>query len=286
MASSKLACIEFGHLLEPFNRCSDQVAIKVVDRSPAIAATASAGDEAGGPKGNVPLLEAAKEEDDPALQADRVAILKVLTEDLWSTDKKELPRALAKLSTYCVDSEPRNQSNKKFILENDGVGLVTQVMKMNHTDVEILAWGAAALANLIDGYSVACNKVHRLGGAQTILAAMKEHPDNGLIQSTGCCFIGNFIWNDRERIKLAVDLGGIDSILRAMARCPEDKHLHKCACWVLFSLCQHKEYVAVIAKSGGLGLIARTLELHRDDDDIKSQAKFIITALQDYLLKN
>jgi hypothetical protein len=71
-----------------------------------------------------------------------------------------------------------------------------------------------------------------------------------------------------------------------MARCPEDKHLHKCACWVLYSLCQHKEYVAVIAKAGGLGLIARTLELHREDGDIKSQAKFIITTLQDYLLKN
>jgi hypothetical protein len=71
-----------------------------------------------------------------------------------------------------------------------------------------------------------------------------------------------------------------------MAKCPEDKHLHKCACWVLFSLCHHKEYVAIIAKAGGLGLIARTLESHRDDADIKTQTKFIIAALQEYLLQN
>jgi hypothetical protein len=279
--------MEFGQLLEPFHRCSP---ISVVGKS-AGGAAATEGDEAAGglnkDGSKVLMLEAPpKEEDDPAVKADREAILTVLTGDLWSTDKKELPKALAKLSTLCVESEPRNQSNKRFILENDGVGLITQVMKMNHTDVDILAWGAAALANLIDGYSLACDKVHRLGGAQTILNAMKEHPDNGLIQSTGCCFIGNFIWNDRDRMQLAVELGGIDSILRAMTKCPEDKHLHKCVCWVLFSLCQHKEYVSIIAKAGGLGLIARTLELHRDDPDIKVQAKFIISALQEYLMQN
>ena len=79
--------MEFGHLLEPFHRCSDQTS--VVDKS----AGGAEGDEAAG---KVLLLEAApKEEEDPAVKADREAILMVLTGDLWSTDKKELPKALA-----------------------------------------------------------------------------------------------------------------------------------------------------------------------------------------------
>ena len=279
--SSSSSCMELyqiNQLLEPFSRCGP-ITVKFAPKSGSASPETPeiCGDEAAG--------AALDKEREASLSQDKEAILKLLTDDLWSNDKKAIPSSLAKLSNYCVDSKDRSLVNKQYILENDGVGLITQVMKMNQTDIDILAWAAAALANLIDGFDGACDKVQRLGGAQIVIQTMKAHPDQGLVQSTGCCFIGNFIWKNKDRMKLSVELDGIPTILSAMDKCPEDLHLQKCASWVLYSLCQESEYVSLVAKDGGLGLVAKSLEKHRDDPDIKLQSKFVINALHEYLQK-
>jgi hypothetical protein len=180
---------------------------------------------------------------------DEEEILQILTEDLCSSEKGGIPEALERLNDFCdVGVDDRTLSNSKYIVETDGVGLILQVMKMNPKDVDILASGAEVLQNLMYAFDDACDKVHRLGGAQTVIKAMKAHPDNVGVQRSGCGFICNFIWDDKDRKRLVVKLTGIQTILTAMKKHTSNKGLQQFGSRALSIFCEEKEYVGFVAK--------------------------------------
>jgi hypothetical protein len=225
-----------------------------------------------------------------ALNKHDEAILRILAEDLCSNDRVIIPEALQMLSDFCnstiVGTQIQAMKNRKYIADNDGVGCITQVMKQNPSNPEILAAGAAALGNLMCNFPAACEKVHILGGAQTVIKAMKAYPNDAHMQRTGAGFVLNFITEDDVRKKLAVLLDGIHTILAAMKKHPDNILLQKFASAALSVWCNEKAYVGLVAKTGGLSAAAIALERHGDDPRTNMYTKIVIQALNDYFQYN
>ena len=216
-------------------------------------------------------------------------IPKLISVDLWSDDSNVVEKALLELAglCYCANDYAASETNRESVHKAEGASSIVGAMRRWYNNPGIQAAGCNALAHAAIGagmkpFSLAAKE----GGAfEAVVCAMKNYPDNLLVQSNGCEACANLCSVTENADHLVNALNGLDLIVAAMRKFPDDELLQRSACHVLRVLCEWQELRTCISDGGGRRLLLDAIETHKDEtkEHVKELQEWARKALKNLL---
>ena len=109
---------------------------------------------------------------------------------------------------------------------------------------------------------------------------MKQHNDQPLVQTTGCCLIGNLSWRLEGVRENALYAGGMTAVLNAMKTCKQDSIVQEYGFCALFTLVHAEStFIQAVVDAGGIEAVVAAMERHPASADLQSGGCEFWTAL-------
>merc|ERR1740138_148508 len=105
-------------------------------------------------------------------------------------------------------------------------------------------------------------KVAEVGGIGSLLHAMQDLASHQELQRQAVATLRNVTFGNNSRMTMAVKGGGIQAIVTAMMRFPQDADLQEQAIGCLTSLCDTVGRATMCARQGGVEAVVRAVKRH------------------------
>lgn len=145
--------------------------------------------------------------------------------------------AKAAVAVWTLALQPKH---RQAITESGGLELMTKAVAYHSGNAELQAAGCGTLRLLCKGHALAIQNrekfISSLGGAETLIGAMRSLPDIADVQREGCGALFAVANNYPKGARAFVDLDGMMVCVDAIVGCPVDEAVGDAACRALAAL--------------------------------------------------
>lgn len=193
---------------------------------------------------------------------DKLAILRILTVDLWTDQASRVSAALYELANLCCNSSAKENRVRTF--DYGGHLFCMGVLRKFFGVLEVQEAAMCALVN-VSCLAASQASIGAAAGAKLIVACMNRHPDSDLLQRRSCMCLNNLVRDENNATRL-IKAGGAEAVVNAMHEHGLDATLQRAGCSVLYRLCRFSPLAKeAIGSAGGVSAIGRALEQDLDD---------------------
>jgi hypothetical protein len=197
--------------------------------------------------------------------------------DLSSNSTQVVTVTLDELAHRAQRSGPDRQA----LARHGAILTIVQVMESHLLHPSILVAGCSALEKLALDHDneVAAGSV---GGIDVVLAAMMTHFSNERVQEAAWSALWNLLGtNSTNEYSSTIDVeGGMLGLTMAMKNHLENAQIQVNASGTLANLCaNHAPRKAALAAAGGLVAMAKALQRHWDNDEVRREVSRALTTI-------
>lgn len=179
------------------------------------------------------------------------------------------------------------EESKACLMSAGGVEAVVAAMSAHPEDAIVQASGCGALTQIgaehhwapatpetgttqENGTPVNTLRIANAWGVEAVVSAMQHHPEDAIVQASGCGALQNIGVAERTELRIA-EVGGVEAVVAAMDGFPEDPDVQASGCGALQNIgIPSRETELRIAKSGGLEAIVMAMGNHAEDPMIQA----------------
>jgi len=166
------------------------------------------------------------------------------------------------------------------------LGDIVSAMWANEEDGGVQMLGCVAITNLAQQCCDDVRILRTMGmtAVNTIVNAMKNHPNEPAVQEKGCAALNILSPADNYREVSFAASGAVASIVSAMQAHISDAIVQKEACSALRNILKHggSERAIVIASVSGLTAIQNAIGAHPHDENVWQEASVVLETLSAY----
>jgi len=219
----------------------------------------------------------------PAKNAHTLAIRKIVCQDLWSEEIKDVKAGLSSLADMVrkgsATSAETVQTNRLALVRLGGHLAVVKAMDRYLRNSLVQAKGCAVLQNLALDEDL-CALIGEIGGIECIVQAMKKFGKHTGVQKCGTGALRNLTQSVVDNRDAAFDVGAVQVIINSMKLHTELPELQGWACDTLANISlSGNEAKDTIIEFEGLEAIVKATRTHKKDPEVQKRAA---TAMQHF----
>jgi len=205
-------------------------------------------------------------------------IVKLISEDLYSSNKRTVHGALSSLADLCMEAIETfmlTAADRRRRLFEAGAHLAAiETMRRFPNTASIQAEACRVLLNMSYAQVETQRTIGDMGGMVLVLTAMFLHPKHRSLQYHGMAALVNLIAYQKDNaVRLSREASGLEVIAKVMDVHIDNVTFQRSGCRAFWNLCRWQECKSRVLESGGFVAVAKALEHHQNNADVQKYGK-------------